>query len=284
MNNQLTAFIFLAFVALSCNNMGNQNALVARVGDKTLSWAELMDVIPDNSNALDSAALAERYIQNWAKQQVLISQAESSLSDEKKSFDALIENYRTSLLTYTYEQEWINQKLDTAVTEDEIVKYYNDNEKNFELRDYILKVKFSAIASDSKAIPGLKKLFYSTKPEDLVKLEKYCVENGASYYFNEDRWMLWEDFIKQIPLAGFDPETFLKKNKNFEFEKENNLYLMTITDYQLNGTRSPLSFEKERIRSLIVNKRKMDLLDTMREDLYQKALQEKRVETFYEKK
>jgi hypothetical protein len=284
MNNQLATFIFLAFVAFGCNNMGNQNAIVARVGDKTLTWAEIMDVIPDNSNALDSAELAERYIQNWAKQQVLISQAESSLSDEKKSFEELIENYRTSLLTYTYEQEWINQKLDTAITEDEIVKYYNDNEKNFELRDYILKVKFSAIASDSKAIPGLKKLFYSSKPEDLVKLEKYCIDNSASYYFNEDRWMLWEDFIKQIPLVGFDPETFLKKNKNFEFEKENNLYLMTITDYQLNGTRSPLSFEKEKIRSLILNKRKMELLDRMREDLYQKALQEKRVETFYDNK
>lgn len=279
-----TANLLLLLFLLSCNNSNDQSALVARVGDKTLTWNQLMEVIPDNTNAVDSTMLAESYIQNWIKEQVVITQAESSLSDEKKSFDELIENYRKSLITYTYEQEWVRQKLDTVVVDDEIVNYYNVNEQNFELKGYILKVKFCAIGSDSKALPGLKKLFYSAKPEDLVKWEQYCLANGASYYFDEDRWMLWEDFIKQIPLGDYDAETFLKKNKNFEFEKNNNLYLMAITNYQLDGSRSPLSFEREKIRSMIINKRKMELLETMREDLYQKALQNNEVETYYGEK
>ncbi len=267
---------------MSCNNSTDQSALLARVGEKTLTLNQLMEVIPDNTNAIDSANLAQSHIENWIKEQVVVIQAERDLSDEKKSFDELIENYRKSLLTYTYEQEWVRQKLDTLVTDEEITNYYNDNEKNFELKNYILKVKFAAIASDSKALVGLKKLFYSTKPEDLVKLERYCLDNGASYYFNEDKWLIWEEFINQIPLESYDAETFLKKNKNFDFEKDNNYYLITITDYQLSGSRSPLSFEKDKIRNMIINKRKLELLERMRQDLYEKAIQDKKVETFYQ--
>jgi hypothetical protein len=56
-----------------------------------------------------------------------------------------------------------------------------------------------------------------------------------------------------------------------------------ITDYQLSGTVSPLSFEREKIRSLIINKRKMDLLSKMRVDLYNDALKNNEIK-FYHKK
>lgn len=282
--NKSNFLLFVLVVLLAaCNNSGDQNAIVAKVGEKTLSWDELKLVIPDNASAADSTALAEKYIEDWIREQVVINQAELTLSDEKKNFDELIENYRRSLLTYTYEQEWVKQKLDTVVSNQEIEKYYNDNLQNFQLKDYIVKVKFCAISLENKQTKQLKKLFYSDEPSDLVKWEKFCVENGASYYFDEDTWMLWDEFIKQIPLEVFDIESFLKRNKTTEFEKDNNLYLIAITDYQLSGSQSPLSFESEKIRTMIINRRKLDLVARMREDLYNKALSEKSVETYYSK-
>jgi hypothetical protein len=257
---------------------------MVEVGDKSLTLNQLMEVIPDNSSANDSAALAERYIQDWTMEQLIVMKAEQSLSDEKQNFESLIENYRKSLLTYAYEQEWIRQKLDTVVSKEEIEKYYQENEKNFQLKDYIVKVKFCALASDSKNIALMKKLFYSAKDEDLVKWEQMCVDIGASYYFNEDHWMLWDECIKQVPLEVYDVESFLKRQKPVEIERDNNLYLIAITDYQLSGTRSPLSFEIEKIRSMIINRRKLDLLDAMRKDLYAKGTQDNLVKIYYGKK
>ncbi len=277
---------FLTFVIIlfsSCNGSKNQEAVVVEVGDKSLTWSTLMDVIPDNSSAKDSAELAERFIQDWVKEQLVISKAEAEISEEKRNFDELIENYRTSLLTYTFEQEWVKQKLDTLVTEQEIEAYYLENEQNFELRNYIVKVKFCALSTNhKKQIPQLKKLFYSVKEEDYAQWEEMCVELGATYYFNEDKWLLWEEFIKQFPVPQIvDVEAFLKRNKDIEFEKDNNLYFIRITDYQLSGSRSPLSFEREKIKTMIINKRRLRLLETMRNDLYQRALQENRVKTYY---
>lgn len=281
---QFFVFLCLSAAVASCNWNDDRAQLIAEIGDKQLTWKELSEVIPDNSSADDSAALADHYIQDWITKQLIITKAESSLPDELQSFEEMIENYRSSLLIYAFEQEWVRQKLDTVVSEQEIEQYYNDNEKNFQLKDYILKVKFTALAADSKNINQVKKLFNSSKPEDLVKWEQLCVEIGASYFFNEEEWMKWDEFIKQVPLEVYDIEGFLKKKKTIEFEKENNLYLISVTDYQLTGSRSPLSFERDKIRSMIINKRKLALLETMRQDLNAKGQQDGSIKLYYTKK
>jgi hypothetical protein len=278
-------FILLAaFFGNACNKNQASDAIVAQVGEKTLTWAELEDVIPNNSSPEDSINLSETYIKDWVREQVVLRQAEENLSDEQKNFDELIENYRKSLLTYSYEQELVRQKLDTNVNEEEIEKYYNDNIKNFELKDYIVKVKFCALSSDSKDLKQMKKLFYSTESGDLVKWEALCIEKQAAYYFDEDRWMLWEDLVQKIPLEIFDVESFLKKNKSIELERNGNTHFISFLDYQLSGSQSPLSFEREKIKDMIINKRKIELLTRMREDLYQQAMEKKEVEIFTNKK
>lgn len=253
---------------------------MAKVGDKTLTWKELSEVIPDSSTPEDSLVLSETYINNWIREQVVLRQAELNLAEEQKNFEEQIENYRKSLLTYSYEQELVRQTLDTVVSDEEIEKYYDANIQNFELKDYIVKVKFCALATDSKDLKQMKKLFYSSAPADFVKWEAMCIEKQAAYFFDEDHWMLWEDLVKKLPLEVFDVESFLSKNESVEFENEGTTYMISFIDYQLSGSRSPLSFEKENIRVMILNRRKIDLLTRMREDLYQQALQKKEIEIY----
>jgi hypothetical protein len=95
--------------------------------------------------------------------------------------------------------------------------------------------------------------------------------------------MKWDDFVKQIPLDVFDVEGFLRKKGPIEFEKGTNLYLISITDYQLAGSKSPLSFERDKIRAMIINKRKMSLLETMRQDIYAKAEKDGEIKIYNKK-
>jgi hypothetical protein len=278
----LCAILLVCSIA-SCNWGDDRADVVAEMGGKQLTWKEISEVVPDNSTPEDSAALADHYLRDWITKQLIISKAETSLPEDLKSFEEMIENYRSSLLIYAFEQEWVRQKLDTVVSDQEIQQYYTENEKNFQLKDYILKVKFTAIASDSKQIPAIKKLFSSPKPEDLVKWQQLCVEIGASHYFNEEEWLKWDDFVKQIPLEVYDVEGFLRKKGLVEFEKGTNLYLISITDYQLAGSKSPLSFERGKIRAMIINKRKMSLLETMRQDIYAKAEKDGEIKIYNKK-
>lgn len=284
MNLRIVLVFIASFFLINCNKSQQSDALVAQVGDKKLTWDELEGVIPNNTSSEDSIRLAESYIKDWVREQVVVVQAESNLTDDQKNFDELIESYRRSLLTYAYEQELVRQKLDTLISDEEIETYYNDNRQNFELKDYIVKVKFCAISSDSKDLKQMKKLFYSTEEEDFVKWIALCVDKQAAYYFNEDRWMLWEDFIQKIPLEVFDVESFLKKNKSIELEKNGTMHFISIMDYQLSGSQSPLSYEKDKIKDLIINKRKIELLTRMREDVYQQAMEKNEVQIFTNQK
>jgi hypothetical protein len=269
--------------AIACNKSDRKDAIVASVGEKQLTWKQLEDLIPNNSSAEDSVLLAERYIEDWAKEQVVLVQAEENLNEEQKNFDHLIENYRKSLVTYAFEAELVKQKLDTLVSDAEVEAYYSENRENFKLKDYIVQVKFCAVNKSFAQMKNLKKLFYSKEAADIVKWQQLCVDIGAAFYFEEDKWLRWDELTKQVPLNVYDVEAFLKTKGDVEFEKDDNLYLLLITDYQLSGTVSPLSFEKDKIKSLIINKRKMDLLSKMRVDLYNEALQKNEIK-FYHKK
>ncbi|MFM7731260.1 MAG: hypothetical protein ACKO6L_09490 [Flavobacteriales bacterium] len=278
------AFLICGLVLLqtSCGSKKN-GAVIAEVDGKQLTLEEIMRIVPDNSTAEDSAQLVERYIKDWATQQLLVAKAEETLSDEQQSFSERIEEYRLSLLTHAFEQEWVRQKLDTNVTEAEIQAYYDANEGNFELKDYIVQVKFCAVAKDGKLVEQVRKLFQSALPEDLGKWQQTCVDAGASFYFEEGEWMSWVDFIRQVPLEVYNIESFLQTNKNIEFAKENTLYLIQFLKYQLRGSKSPLSFEKERIANMIINKRKQDSLAALRKDMYEQALQNGSIKTYFTK-
>ena len=276
------AVSFCILLMAACGNKKN-GAVIAEVNGKQLTLEEIMRIVPDNSTAEDSAQLVERYVKDWATQQLLVTKAEETLTNDQQSFEERIEEYRLSLLTHAFEQEWVRQKLDTNVTDAEIQAYYDANEGNFELKDYIVQVKFCAVAKDSKSVDGVRKLFQSAVPEDLGRWEQACVDAGASFYFEEDTWMSWVDLIRQVPLEVYNVESFLQTNKNIEFVKENTMYLIQFIKYQLRGSKSPLSFERERIANMILNKRKQDSLAALRKDMYEQAMQDGTIKTYYTK-
>ena len=61
------------------------------------------------------------------------------------------------------------------------------------------------------------------------------------------------------------------------FEDENFIYFINITDFTLKDAISPLSFEKEKIKTILLNLRTIDLRNKLREDLYNDAIKAQQV-------
>ena len=273
---RIAFLISLAFIFLDCNRKSKEAAVVA-YGNTQLYWSEVAAVVPDNISEEDSLAFADKYIKDWLTRQIIIEAAENGLSEEQLNFDKMVSDYANSLKIHAFEEEWVRQKLDTNVSETEIKNYYQENEANFELKQFLVKIKFTSVASDYRQLPALKKLFFSDRPEDLVKWQQACVTAGASSFMSEEEWMTWDDFLKQVPIEIYDVANFLKRQKKLEFEKDELLYLIRFLEVKLSGSASPLEFEKTRIVNLILNRRKRQLLDQMRLDLYTKAEAEKKI-------
>jgi hypothetical protein len=279
-------YVFLLTASISCQPGQPENqvekGIAAVAYGKRLSWDEIASIVPDNASEEDSSALAERFVNEWLKEQAILSQAEANLSEGEKNFDEELANYRKNLITFAYENKYVQQRLDAVISADEILNYYESNQEIFGLKDYIVKVKFCILQSETPKLKKFRKLFESDASEDLVAVEQFCVDYGASYYLNIDNWMFFEELVSKVPLETYNIESFLRKNPKAEFEKGDKLYFVQVLDYKFKDSVSPLDLVQNQIRSLILNRRKKELLAKMREDLYKSALSSKEIEKLYE--
>ena len=112
--------------------------------------------------------LALQYINSWATDMMFNDLADKELSKSEKNVDKELEAYRQSLLKFRYEQKFINQRLDTAVTESQIENYYESHIENFKLQLPIAKAQFLYISSDSPNLGIIMKKMTSSDRKSVV--------------------------------------------------------------------------------------------------------------------
>ena len=63
-------------------------------------------------------------------------------------------------------------------------------------------------------------------------------------------------------------------------ESEDEMFFINIYDYLIKDGTSPMSFEKEKIKSIILNQRANQLRKKLRLDVYEDALKNKKIDKF----
>ena len=274
---------FFVMVLCSCGSNSSRSSgekPIARAGAAYLYISDMSDVVPDHTGKADSAEIAGKYINNWIREQLLLQQAEKNLTEDKIKFDKMVEDYRKSLITYQYESELIKQKLDTLVSEDEISKYYDENKSNFELKDNIIKVIYVKVKKKAPKVEKVRGWYRSNDPKDRESLSSYCYQYADNFYLDENAWLLFDDVLKEIPMKLYDKEAFLQNNRIIETQDSAHYFFVNIKGFMMKKSASPLSFEKENIRSILVNKRKVELIKKMREDIYAEGVKNKTFEIY----
>jgi hypothetical protein len=141
----------------------------------------------------------------------------------------------------------------------------------------VLYVKLPLKTTISKQI---KKLLSSDEEEDKTKLSDLCEKNAADYFLDSENWLLFNDLLKQVPIKTYNQEEFLKNHRDLEYQDSMYVYLVHFKDFKIKESVSPLNFEKQRINDIILNKRKIELIGRMQEDIYSNA-QKKNVFEIY---
>lgn len=274
------------FLAGACTPQAETKApvdkgkVLARVFEYNLYSSELSSVIPAGIAPDDSARRAENYINSWVKEKLLVHKAENNLGNEQKNVEKQLQDYRNSLIIYAYEKELVRQRLDTVVTDDMIKKYYDEHPNDFELKDNILRVVYVRVDKKAPNIAKLKNMIQSTRPQDRVELESYCKQFGQNYFLDDNVWLLFDDLLKEVPIETYNKELFLQNNKFVELADSSSFYFVNIKGVMTRNSHSPLAFEKENIRNIILNQRKRDMIEQMHTDLYKEAMENKDIEIY----
>jgi hypothetical protein len=161
--------------------------------------------------------------------------------------------------------------LDTAVSNEQIQDYYEKNTDNFLLKDNIIKVNYVKLTKNATVKDKVKSLLFSDK-DNKNQLIDICNKQAVNFFLEDDEWLLFNDLLKEIPIETYNQENFLKSNRTIEIKDDNYIYLIKIKDFKIKESSSPLSFEKDNIRNIILNKRKLLLINKMHDELYDEAV------------
>jgi len=269
-------FFAIVFIVTVCgcskSKHSSEENPVARAYGKTLDMSDLADIIKSAGGSEDSAIKVNTYIEQWLRQQVLLHEAEQILDEEKKDVERQLEEYRKSLLVFNYEREYVNLHLDTSVSEQEIKEFYDSHQDDFILKDNIVKVNYLILDKKTPRLEKVKNWFRSDTEKEKKQLREYAMQYAINSFFDSTAWLPFDELLKQIPIKTYDKEEYLRNNRFIEAQDSSYIYLANIKGFRIKDNVSPLSFETENIRSMILNKRKLKLVEEMEKSLYDQAL------------
>ncbi len=262
--------ILLLVLATSCSAFFKKKSerVLARVYDDYLYVSDVKGVVTPGTPSKDSISITRGFIENWIRQRLILQQAEKNLTSSQLDFSKQLENYKNSLTIYEYENALVRQNLDTLITDEETQNYYDANQQNFLLKDNIVQIQYVKLPLKSTWSKQIKKLLSSDNQDDKNKLADLCEKQAADYFLDNQNWLLFSDLLKQIPIKSYNQEDFLKNHRELEYQDSLFLYLVRFNDFKIKESVSPLSFEKQRIHDIILNKRKIDLINRMQDDIY----------------
>ncbi len=254
--------------------------VLAKVGEEYLYSSDISGLVQPGTSVKDSIQRVNLYVENWIKVQLMVQKAELNLTKERKNFDKEIENFKTTLLIHRYQEKVVEQLLDTVVSEEDIKKYYNENESQFLLRENIVKASYIIFSRNAKDKEKVKSWLMSDKDEMIVKLSKFCKESAMSFQITDTTWQFMDELERIIPFEYSSQESMLTRTKYYETMDSSMVYMVRFKDYKSKESLSPLEFERPVIKSLIINIRKQEILRKMEDDIYKEAVEKKTFQNF----
>jgi len=266
---QLFSILFIALLSCNNNNKTGQKDKIAMVFDKELSINDVKEIIPREMSIRDSIDYTQSFINKWIRKQLILKKAELNLSENELSdIQKQIEEYRASLFIFKYEQKYIQQHLDTSINEEDIKKFYYLHADEFKLQKNVVKVLFIKILLDD-ANKELKDWLIRYNKHDSVKINNYCNSNAVIHENFNNNWLYFDEITNMLPRKISDEEKMLKSSNLIEDKDTLFQYFVLIRDYRMKTETSPLKFVRNNIKTILLNKRRYELVCDLENSLYQ---------------
>ena len=245
--------------------------VVARVGGAKLKMAELQKAIPNGISEEDSLTYARQYINAWALDQVIMDVAKSQLSSEELDVSAELEAYRRSLLKYRYEQLYVNQRLDTLISQEQVDAYYKNHPERLALQRPIVRARFMSIPANSPELRTIKKKMSSSRMADVMEADSLAYSAAYKFTTWDDAWVDATVFAREF---GLEASSVLATLRSGWVERTDTAGVMSVgyvTEIMPAGKIAPQEYCEPVIKDMIISARKHELIMNLEQDLLNDA-------------
>ncbi len=276
------AYILL-FTLVACDYIKKpqEPESVARVGDDFLFRSDLQNLVPNGTSKEDSIAIVKSFIDRWATQKLLFEAAELNLTNEKvDELNQLIKQYKVDLFTNAYLEELIIRKVDTIVSNNEINKYYEANKQFFKNPNELVKLRYINLVKENPKFDKIRAKFNSFTPKDKNELAEMAIQ-FKSYAFNDSIWVDINQVYEKLPFINADNKSkYVSNGMSYQFPDSTTVWMVKIKQVLPKDSPTPLQFLRPTIKQVIINKRKVELLQTIENEITNDAFKNNKYEIY----
>ena len=246
---------------------------IAKVKTSYLYKEDVEDVVPEGASKEDSILMVNSYINRWARQLLLMDGALVNLSEDKQNeFSKLVKQYKSDLFTKAYLEGLVKKNIDTVVYQNEAKKFYEANKESFKLNDDLLQFRYISLPLNPIDLDTIETRFKRFNNKDKRYLDSISVQ-FKSYLLNDSIWIKYSQVATKIPIVNMENKNQLLKKTNYLQLKDSlNLYLMQVNDVRSQNDYAPLEYVNTSIQQIVINKRKLELIKQLENDIIQDAI------------
>lgn len=280
---RISFYILILSSLFSCNYFQKEQAdnAVARVGNDFLYRSDIEGLVPAGVSGKDSIEIVKTFIDNWATQKLLSEAASLNLSNAKvQELNDLVAQYKSDLLTNAYLEELVIRQIDTTVTSEEIVNFYNQNKQFFKNPSELVKLRYINLVKENPKFDKIRTKFNSFTPKDRNELQQQAIQ-FKSYAFNDSIWVDINQVYQKLPFINADnKERFIANGMSYQFPDSTTIWLVKVKEVLPKDSPTPLQFLKPTIKQVILNTRKKELLKKVETEITNDAIKEKKYEIY----
>ena len=276
----------IAFTALLLHMGGCRNAvmfnqskekIVAKVGTSELTEADINNMPKTSGSPEDSVKLVEAYVNNWIRKQVKLQEAERVFADSGLDIEAMVNDYRNSLLSQRLDSYYVERNVDTLISDSLISTYFNTHKSEFILDRSIVKGRIVRVPNSFRQKDRLKALMGSSKENEQRDFIDMAAKNNLELTTFES-WTDFNTFLMYLPtMRDRNYDNMLVVNRIQEMADAENKYYVQITDFLKKGDEAPLERVEHIIKRIIYNQRSSDVVKRSEDSLVNAAMQQNKV-------
>jgi hypothetical protein len=273
-----TAALLLITFACTGSDTNEDDPVIARVHQKVLRLSELEGMFPLEATAEDSLLIKNAFVRRWSREAAMQWEAERNLPADM-NIDRLVRDYRASLVSSHYEEVLVSMRLDSAITQEELEDYYEDSKSQYLLERPIVRCLFIRVPYPTPEEDRLQQLWNNGKITDTMALKNYCERLSEVALLDPEPWYSLDDIAQQLPEGTL---TAANVNSKREFSQQDGSYryYFKLVELKPRLEIAPLSYVEEQARKVILHNRKREVIDMAREEIFERELRRKNIETF----
>lgn len=279
MNRILLIFFVILF---SCDNYfvpKNSNP-VARLNQDYLFEDEISVIIDDQEEKLDSIIKVNEFINQWAINKILRSGARLNLSENKLlEINSMVYDYETELLSNSYLEALVNSTISLEVDSLKLDSLYKKNYEIFKLNEDLIQYVFIYLPNTNPDISQIRGKLRRYNQDDRALLDSISYQ-FIKHSFADSVWHRRNDLYKTLSIMNNYRYKSLKKYKFFQFKDSLGLYLIKITSLLNKGEYAPIEFVSPTLEYMILNKRKVNLVDEIKKEILENAIETNKLEIY----